>query len=235
MTLNSPASVTAKDNMTVPAQENQAQEQKPNDKELNFRKQQEMYERKIEQERQARLQAEERAAKLEQQHSRSRDDDDDDDEPYVDKRKLDKKLSKFEEKLEQKIDQKAEQKAAAMIENERKVNYLRENADFNQIMSSDTVQKFAERHPKLAENILRMPEGFERQKLVFEAIKAMGMDKPEQKQPSIQEKIDANRKSPYYQPSGVGTAPYSSSGDYSPGGQKNAYDKMKELQARLRI
>lgn len=222
--------------MTAPSQENQAQDQKPNDKELNFRK----LEMRLEQEKQARLQAEERASAAERAaQDRERmsklNDDDDDDEPYVDKKRLDRKLSKFEEKLEQKIDQKAEAKAAAMIENERKANYLRDNTDFNQIMSSDTVQKFAERHPKLAENILRMPEGFERQKLVFEAIKAMGMDKPETKQPSIQEKIDANRKSPYYQPSGVGTAPYASAGDFSVSGQKNAYDKMQELKARLRI
>jgi len=80
-----------------------------------------------------------------------------------------------------------------------------------------------------------MPDGFERQKLVYQSIKELGLNKPEQKQPSIQEKIDANRKSPFYQPTGMGTAPYSNSGDFSSSGKKNAYDKMKELQARLRI
>ena len=78
--------------------------------------------------------------------------------------------------------------------------------------------------------------GVERfQKLVYENIKALGVDKPEQKQNSVQEKIDANKRSPYYQPSGVGSAPYASAGDFSDSGQKNAYAKMQELKKRLRI
>jgi hypothetical protein len=79
-----------------------------------------------------------------------------------------------------------------------------------------------------------MPDTFERQKLVYKNIKAFGLDRPEAKQPSIQEKIDSNKRSPYYQPSGVGSAPYASAGDFSASGQKQAYDKMKELQNRLR-
>jgi hypothetical protein len=80
-----------------------------------------------------------------------------------------------------------------------------------------------------------MPEGFERQRLVYENIKALGVDKPISKEPSVQEKIEANRKSPYYQPSGVGAAPYASQSDFSAGGQKQAYEKMQELKNRLRI
>ena len=61
------------------------------------------------------------------------------------------------------------------------------------------------------------------------------MHNPTPKQSSIQDKIDSNKKSPYYQPSSVGAAPYQSQSDFSAGGQKQAYDKMKELQARLRL
>lgn len=224
-----------KDIMSVPSQENQVQPQSA-EKELNFRKQEAMFQRQLEQEREGRLAAEEKATRLEQERAKSREDDDDDDtDPYVDRRKLDKKLSQFEKNMEQKIEAKAESKARALIAEEKQSNYLRENSDFNHIMSSDVVQKFADKHPKLAENILRMPEGFERQKLVYETIKAMGIDKPLSKEPSVQEKIDANRKSPYYQPTSVGAAPYASVGDFSPAGQKNAYDKMVELKARLRL
>lgn len=224
-----------KDIMSVPSQENQAQPQTA-EKELNFRKQEAMFQRQLEQEREGRLAAEEKATRLEQERAKSREDDDDDDtDPYVDRRKLDKKLSQFEKNMEQKIEAKAESKARALIAEEKQSSYLRENSDFNHIMSSDVVQKFADKYPKLAENILRMPEGFERQKLVYETIKAMGIDKPLSKEPSVQEKIDANRKSPYYQPTSVGAAPYASVGDFSPAGQKNAYDKMVELKARLRL
>jgi hypothetical protein len=80
-----------------------------------------------------------------------------------------------------------------------------------------------------------MPEGFERQKLVYKNIKALGLHKPEEKAPSIQDKVDANRRSPYYQPSGVGSAPYAPVGDFSANGQKAAYEKMQELKSKLRI
>ena len=137
--------------------------------------------------------------------------------------------------MEKKMEVKAEEKARSLVEQERTSQYLKDNSDFNQVMNSDVVQKFADAHPKLAEQILRMPDGFDRQKLVYEAIKSMGIDKPVPKQQSIQDKIDANRKSPYYQPSGVGSSPYSQVGDFSDVGQKNAYDKMQQLKKNLRL
>jgi translation elongation factor P/translation initiation factor 5A len=228
--------------MSEEAQVNPTQETKNDTIESNLSKQRKMYERQLNDERLARQQAEERIAALERaSQERSRkpiaddEDDQEDNEPYVDRRKLSKELNKFQANMEKTIDQKAEAKAAAMIEVERKHSYLRENSDFEQVMNPETIEKFAQKHPRLAENILRMPDGFERQKLVYENIKALGVDKPEQKQSSVQEKIDANKRSPYYQPSGVGSAPYAAAGDYSDSGQKNAYDKMQELKKRLRI
>jgi len=81
---------------------------------------------------------------------------------------------------------------------------MKNNPDFYEVMNH--AQKFAERDPELAESILTMPEGFERQKLVYKNIKALGIHKKEEPKPSIQETIDKNRRSPYYQPSGVGAA-----------------------------
>jgi hypothetical protein len=80
-----------------------------------------------------------------------------------------------------------------------------------------------------------MPDGFDRQRLVYEAIKNTGVAKKEEPVQSIQQKVDANRRSPYYSPSGVGAAPYAAAGDYSPAGQKNAYAKLQELKGRLRL
>jgi hypothetical protein len=91
------------------------------------------------------------------------------------------------------------------------------------------IQKFAEKHPDMAEPMLEMPDNFARQKLLYQNIKALGLNKPSVATPSIQETIDRNRKSPYYQPSGGNTPPYASQGDFSQAGQKNAYSKMKEL------
>ena len=205
-----------------------------NSKEYNFRQQEAMYMRKLEDERNARLELEKQVQQLSAQRQQTSTDDDDDDEPYVDNKKLKRKLESFEKTLEKKIEQKAEQKAAMMIESERRNQYLRENSDFNSVMNESLMQKFADTHPRLAENILRMPEGFERQKLVYENIKALGLDKPEKKS-SIQDKIDANARNPYYMPSHIGSGSYEGGSDFSATGQKAAYEKMQALKNRLSL
>jgi len=210
-------------------QTNQAEQQ--NNKELNFRALEQKYQRQLEQERSAKMQAENEANELRQKYMAK--DDEEDSEPYVDHKKLEKKLNKFGQNTQSEIQKAMEIAKHSAKEELKQEMWLESHTDFDDIMK--LANKFAEKAPSLANTILKMPEGFERTKLVYENIKQLGIDKPEQKQSSIQEKIDANRKSPYYQPSGVGTAPYSSQSDFSTSGQKNAYDKMKELQSRLRI
>lgn len=222
--------------MSAP-QENQVQNQiettKASDKELNFRALEAKYQRQLETERNARLEAEKKAQEYEQKRQQTSDDDDDDNEPYVDKRKLNKTLNKFGQSTQGEI-QKAMAQAKAQAKEELKQEiWLEQNPDFYDVLQH--ADRFAQKAPRLADSILRMPEGFERQKLVYENIKSLGIDKPEQKQPSIQEKIDANRRSPYYQPSGVNAPAYGNTGDFSPAGQKNAHAKMQELKNRLRI
>ncbi len=212
------------------ANQAQMQEVKGNDKELNFRALEAKYRRELDQERSARVEAERKNQEL---SSRSvQHEEEDDSEPYVNDKKLNRKLSDFERKMEERIEKKAEEKAYNMMQQDKQQTWLKQNSDFYDVMQN--AEKFAQRDPELAETILNMPEGFERQKLVYKTIKSMGLHKPEVAAPSIQDKIDANRRSPYYQPSGPGAAPYQSQGDFSATGQKNAYNKMKELQNRLR-
>ncbi len=206
---------------------------KPSDKELNFRRLEERYERQLAQERAAREEAEKKAQELARKTSIAQEEDEDDDEPYIDKKKLAKKMSSFEQKLEEKIEKKAEEKARMLLQQEKREDWLRRNSDFYDVMQH--AEKFAQHDPELAETILAMPEGFERQKLVYKNIKALGLHQEKPKEPSIQEKIDANRKSPYYQPSGIAPAPYGHKGDFSSSGQKNAYDQMQALKQRLRL
>lgn len=224
--------------MTSPVQ---TQEQKPtavetpnNSKEYNFR----ALEAKLQQERTARLEAEKKAMEAERmaQEAVSRkqtDDDDDDSEPYVDKKRLNKQLGKFGQQVKQETQSEIKQAVHQALYEERKQNWIKQNPDFFDTMQH--AESFAQQNPELAETILEMPDSFERQKLVYKTIKSMGVDKPKSKEPSIQEKIDQNRRSPYYQPSGVAAAPYSNGGDFSPAGQKNAYAKLQELKARLRM
>lgn len=211
--------------------ESQVQEQKLSDKELNFRALEQKYQRQLEQERAARMHAEQ--AMQQAQQRKQVDDDEDDSEPYVDNKKLNKTLAKFGEQNQKQTQSEIQSAVQTALRDERKQNWIKNNPDFYEVLQH--AEKFAQKDPELAESILEMPEGFERQKLVYKNIKALGLHKPETKAPSIQEKVDANRKSPYYQPSGVGTSPYSSQSDYSSGGQKQAYDKMQELKNRLRL
>lgn len=228
--------------MSAQTQENQvpntAQEaQKVSDKELNFRKQEEYFKRQIEQERQARLAAEQQAAELKKMTEKGRpiddDLDDDDDEPYIDKRRLKKEQAKFGKQIKSETQAEIQSAVQAALSEERKNNWLKTNPDFYEVMQH--AEKFAEKDPEFAETILAMPEGFERQKLVYKNIKALGLHKKEEPQESIQAKIDQNKRNPYYLPPSSGSAPYSSQGDFSPKGQAEAYKKMQELKSRLRL
>lgn len=200
------------------------------DKEFNFRKLEQSFEQKLAQERQARLDAEKRADDAMKKHSS---DDDDESEPYVDHKKLNKKLSNFEKSMEEKIEQKAEAIARNMYENKKNEQWLKSNPNYMELIQKHALA-FQQANPDLAEAILEMPDNFERQKLVYNNIKALGLDKPPAQVSTVQDKIDANRRSPYYQPSGIGTAPYNANqGDFSKTGQEQAFKKMRELQAKM--
>ncbi|MEK6880598.1 MAG: hypothetical protein AABY22_13360, partial [Nanoarchaeota archaeon] len=157
----------------------------------------------------------------------------DDSEPYVEHKRLRKEQAKFGQQIKQETQSEIQKAVKTALHEERKQNWMKNNPDFYDVMQH--AEKFAQMDPELAETILEMPEGFERQKLVYKNIKALGIHKPVEKQPSIQDKIDSNRRSPYYQPTGVGAAPYSQVGDFSETGQKQAYEKMQALKKNLRI
>lgn len=208
------------------------EQQKESDRELNFRKQEQMYEQRM-QKMQSEYQAEIEKLK---QRKEVLEVEDDDDEPYVDNRKLERKLSQFKSQMEQDFEKRAEAKARSLLHEEKQQSWLKQHSDFYDVIKH--AEKFATEYPELAEDILAMPEGFERQKLVYRNIKTLKLHEPKKDEPSIQDKIDANRRSPYYQPSGVGTAPYqgySGGKNFSPSEQKNAYEQMQAMKSRLRL
>jgi len=217
--------------------ENQApvQEQttQVSDKELNFRKLESKYQQQIALEQARREELERRIQELSQKQVEEPEEDERDDEPYVDHKKLDKKLNKFAEQNRKQTQSEIQKAVQQAVQEERKQQWIKQNPDFYDTLQH--AETLAMQAPDLAESILEMPESFERQKLVYKNIKALGLDKPQSKEPSIQEKVDANRRAPYYQPSGVGASPYHSAANFSPDGQRQAYEKMKELQSRLRL
>jgi hypothetical protein len=205
------------------------QENKPNDKELNFRALEAKYKRELEQERSARIEAE----RLTQQAlERNQEEEEVNSDPYVDDKRLDKKLARFGQSTQSEIQKAMEIAKHAAKEELKQEMWMEKNPDFYEVMKH--ADKLYQADQELAETILKMPEGFDRQKLVFKSIKGLGLHQ-EKKQPSIQDKIDSNRKNPYYQPSGVASPAYSAGGDFSAAGQKNAYNKMQELKSKLRM
>lgn len=209
----------------------QTSQEQVNDKEKNFRQLEAKYERQLQQERTER----ERLSKeIEELKKPKEEIEEEDSDPYIDQKKLNKSLNKFGQNTQTEIQKAMQQAKVAAKEELRQEMWLENNPDFYDVLQH--AERFAQKAPRLAENILKMPEGFERQKLVYHNIKELGIDKPEQKQPTIQEKIDANRKSPYYQPTQMGTAPYAGAkSDFSPAGQKEAYQHMMDLKNRLRL
>lgn len=219
--------------MTDNAENVQVQTNQISVKELNFRKLEAKYQQEIGAERAKREEMEKRMNEMSQHQNQMQDVEEEDPEPYVDHKRLEKKLAKFGQSNQSQIQKAMEQAKIQAKEELKQEMFLDNNPDFYNVL--ELADKFAERSPKLAENILRMPAGFDRQKLVYQTIKELGLHKDQVKEQTIQEKVDAARRSPYYQPSSVGAAPYASVGNYSPDGQKQAYDKMKELQSRLRL
>lgn len=216
-----------------PPETNQAQDQAQNTKELNFRALEQKYQRQLEQERTARMEAEKLAQEALSRKQQQNDDDDDNSDPYVDHKKLNKSLNKYGEQIKQQTQSEIQRAVQMAIHEERRQQWMKQNSDFYDVMGH--AEKLMQHDPELAETILEMPEGFERQKLVYKNIKALGLHKDKPKENTVQDKIDANRRSPYYQPSSVGTAPYASQSDFSATGQKQAYDKMQELKNRMRL
>lgn len=220
-----------------------AQEQtQSNDKELNFRKQEEIFKKQLDEqsrmfnEEKERLRKEMEDLRKSQQSSMKQEDEEDDNYDYVDRRQLKKTLSSFQQNIQKEIEEKAEIKARQLIEKEKINDYLKKNPDFSLTMNDQNViAKFAEENPLIAETLVNMPESFERQKLIFETIKALKKTSEPVKGFSAQQRINNNMHGSYYQPSGISNEPSPLGGDFSEAGMKAAYAKVKELQSRYGI
>ncbi len=205
------------------------------DKEANFKKQTEYYEKLLQEERQKRAQAE---AEVQKRHQAANSEDEEEDsEPYIDRRRLKKEFNQFETRTKQTTQSDIQRAVSEALEKERQQNWLDNNSDFYEVMQH--AEALAQKAPNTAKTILNLPDGFERQKLVYNAIKELGINKKEEPKTSIQDEIRNNKKGVYYNPSGVGSAPYqgyvTGGKDYSPAEGQSAYQKMQELKNKLRL
>ena len=151
----------------------------------------------------------------------------------MDRKKLNKKLTKTKSELISENQKYIRSEIQEALEKERQEVWLKQHSDFAEVMQK--AEALFEWSPELAESILKMPESFERQKLVYNQIKAAKLHEDKKEGETIHDKINQNMQTPYYQPTATGTAPYNKSSDFSPGGQKSAYEKMMELKSNLRL
>src|ERR1700733_1443819 len=136
--------------MTSPTQESQVQAPQDN-KELNFRALEAKYQRQLEQERSARLEAERQYQEATSKKSVQVDDDEDDSEPYVDKKRLNKTLAKFGQQTKQDTQSEIQKAVHTALNEERKQNWMKSNPDFFEVLQH--AEKFAQKDPELAEAI----------------------------------------------------------------------------------
>jgi hypothetical protein len=209
---------------------------KNTDKEYNFAQIRQQLEREKIEKQQLKEEIE-KLKKITQERLVSQEDDEiDNDEPYIDHKRLKKELGKVVKQTTVETDNRIQSAVNKALAEERQKQWLKNNPDFFKIM--EHAQDFADKDPELAETILEMPEGFERQKLVYKNIKALGLHKPPETSSAIQNKIDQNQRSPYYQPTNIANPGYgivNGGKTYTPAEGKNAYMKMLELKERLRI
>ncbi len=203
-----------------------------NQKEVNFRKLEMYYEQKLAQERAEKEEALRLAREASQSYQKEEDEEEDSD-PYVNRKKLEKKFQKFGQSTQSEIQKAMEQAKLKAKEELKQELWLEQNPDFY-----DTLQladKLADENPQLAQSILRMPDGFDRQKLVYQNIKALGLHKPRETKSSTTELLEKNKNYGGYQPHGFAGPAYATNGDFSDGGKKQAYEKMQALKKSLRI
>ena len=204
-------------------------DQKQSDKELNFRQLEAKYQRQLDQERSARIEAERIAQEATQKKQIVQDDDDNDDEPYVDKKKLEKKLARFGEQTKQQTKSEIQVAVQQAIQEERKQNWMNQILIFTMFFN---MQRNLLKEIPILQNLFLICQIHLKGKSLFIKTLRLLVYINQKQNNHLFRKIDANKRSPYYQPTGTGTAPYASQGDFSPQGQKQAYEKMKELKSK---
>ena len=127
-----------------------------------------------------------------------------------------------------------EAKAKSLLEAKEKEIYLKNTKDLSEVLNEKNLARLFEDYPDVAENLMAMPDNFERQKLVYNTMKSLNIHKPK-KDTSVQDTIAANRQNPYFSNSGIGHGGYAGGGDFSEAGQKAAYDSIQALKKQLRL
>ena len=160
----------------------------------------------------------------------------DDIEEYIDpelKKRLEAKFSNFASSVERKAAETAKN-TYQEIQNKKKEaddkNFMSKLQDkyndFDEVMSEQNIFEIGKQKPAFLKAILKVPSEFEKREDLYLEIKnskAAGV-----KTPTVQDRVQANQKNPYFIPSG--SAPTSNAIDFdlnAPGAREAAYQKLK--------
>ncbi len=148
------------------------------------------------------------------------------------KRKLQKKFDNLGSSLERKAGEIAERKYQEIQDRKEEAdrkNFLpklqsRYN-DFDDVMSEGNIIEFGKEDPVFLQTVLMVPDEYKKREMLYQKIKN---SKAGVKTPTVQDKVQANQRNPYFIPSG--SAPTTSAIDFdlnAPGAREAAYSKLK--------
>lgn len=208
---------------------NQTSDQKSNDKEINFARLRQDRDRAVEAYNSLKNELDSLKSQIQSSQVSQNDDSDDSvNDIYEEVKKLKRDLRETKKAAQQEAKKLFDEERKSLAKYKLKTDY----PDFESVVTPEIADKLVEKNPRLAEMLARIPEE-ERLPLLYETVKLSGIHKkPEPAAPQIQDQINKNMRNPYYMPAAVGHGS-SSASDFSPTGQKSAYEQMKQLMSRI--
>lgn len=162
--------------------------------------------------------------------------DDETSEPYIDKKALKRELNRFKANLDQEV----ESRVARRLEEAQSRDFVyrlkAEYKDFDDILTPENASKLEQVDPDFAKEILAERDEYRKRKLAYHAIKAAGIHRKVEppREMTAEEKIEANKRNPYYRPSASGQGTPSAPAVHSLGGQRYSEADRKAAWERLK-
>lgn len=134
-----------------------------------------------------------------------------------------------EEKLK-KIEQEKEQKRHEEEQKNSTPKLRSQFSDYDEVMNEDNIIRLEQDNPTFLNAVLTIQDEYKRKYATYDYLKKAGYVAP--KEPSIKEKVEENRRNPYYFEPGSGTPIAVDFDVKSPQARQQAYEKLKLAQRR---
>jgi hypothetical protein len=102
--------------------------------------------------------------------------------------------------------------------------------DYDEVMNEENILRLEQDNPTFLNAVLEIQDEYKRKYATYDYLKKAGYVAP--KEPSIKEKVEENRRNPYYFEPGSGTPIAVDFDVKSPQARQQAYEKLKQAQRR---